>query len=128
MCRERRAAEPVALVSSVDGLDSEAVTVVYVRRSHGGATMAVRPLLGRVVITGVAAATVLLGSWLLVADPGLGRSRPGGRALGPSAAQGPRPLSHGYGGYGGVCRPASLQVISNPEAFIRGGNVRCFAS
>ncbi len=89
--------------------------------------MAVRPLLGRVVLTGVAAATILLASWLLVADPGLGRGRPGGRALGPTVAQGIRPLSHGYGGYSGVCRPASLQVISNPEGFIRGGNVRCFS-
>jgi hypothetical protein len=105
-----------------------AVVTAFVRPSAWRCQMRVRRLFGRHVVAGIAAATVALGSWLLVADPGLGRTHPTPGTGTTTPADGIRPLTHGYGGYSRVCRPARLQVLSNPEEFIRGGNVRCFSS
>lgn len=82
-------------------------------------------------LAGVASAATLLalGSWLLVADPSLGRGAPGMRQ--PTAGRGgqPRPLTHGYGGgYSGVCRPARWRPLTGPEIPIRRATVRCFES
>ncbi len=85
----------------------------------------------RPVITVLAAVAVAFASWLLVADPSLGRGgRPGddgGPTRGTPSLARPVPQSHGYGGYSrGACRAATWKPLSHPEEFIRRGTVRCF--
>ena len=82
----------------------------------------------RLIVGVLAAATVASGSWLLLAEPTLGRT---GNRQPPAAARAKRavrPNSHGYGGYSGVCQSASFRSLSAPESFIRRSRVRCFES
>jgi hypothetical protein len=86
-----------------------------------------RRTLGRLVVVLLAAATVAVGSWLLVADPSLGRNAPGAQAgVLPRRAGVLRPLTHGYQGYSPICQPALWQPMTRAQEFIRGGTVRCF--
>jgi len=85
----------------------------------------VRPTSSRLAVALLATVTVAAGSWLLLAEPTLGRTRDEQSARTKRTV---RPQSHGYGGYSGVCTPAALRPLSAPEAFARRGKVRCFAS
>jgi hypothetical protein len=74
----------------------------------------------------LATATAAVGSWLLLADPSLGRT-PNGQAARKGRVNRVQPNSHGYGGgYSGVCRDGTLRPLSAPEAFVRRGKERCF--
>jgi hypothetical protein len=74
-------------------------------------------------------ATVVAGSWLLLAEPSLGRTRNGQRANAARAKTGPNVKSHyGGGGYSGVCAPGSFRPLSAPESFLKRSKFRCFES
>src|SRR5882724_10603139 len=81
----------------------------------------------KLTVAFLATATVAVGSWLLLADPSLGRTwnKQGGAKVQAKRVQ---PNSHGYGGYSGVCVIGSLRPLSAPESFLRRGKVRCFES
>src|SRR5262245_10192666 len=73
-------------------------------------------------------ATVVAGSWLLLAEPSLGRTHNGQRANAARAKTAVKAKSHGYGGYSGVCVPGSFRPLSAPESFLKRSKFRCFES
>lgn len=81
-----------------------------------------------VIIGLLGGATVVAGSWLLLAEPSLGRTRNGQRANAARAKAAVKAKSHGYGGYSGVCMPGSFRPLSAPESFLKRSKFRCFES
>jgi hypothetical protein len=88
----------------------------------------VRTKSNKLAVALLATAVTAVGSWLLVADPSLGRMRNEKSAQAVKAKRGLRARSHGYGGYTGSCLPGTLRPLSAPESFIRRGRLRCFES
>src|SRR5512132_909966 len=81
----------------------------------------------KLIVAILGTATAAVGSWLLLAEPSLGRTRNGKSLAGAQRVI--RPESHGDGGdAGGVCTPGTLRPLSAPESFIHRGKTRCFES